>query len=234
MPYNPNIQHVYGEVTAGGESDVNVTNDPLNVAVTNAPSVNATIVGTPTVNATVTGTTTTATAPINADAGGRTRISSITTLFDGKTLNADDERLFENVGTGTGLFSNNSYTMSVTAGQHFIRQARRFNPYFSGKSQLFEPTFDNFQPQAGVVKRAGYFSSNAVAPFDSDKDGAWIESDGTTIRLIVSNFGAETLNLPLTSWSGYANLAEYQNVANWQNFTVIRQNINGLCIGSSI
>jgi hypothetical protein len=128
--------------------------------------------------------------------------------------------LFQNVGTGTGTYSNNAYTMSVTAGQYLIRQSLRFNPYFSGKSQLFEPTYDNFQPEAGVAKRAGYFSSNAVAPHDSDKDGAWIESDGTTIRLIVSNFGTEKLNLPYTSWSGYDDLAEYKVLANWQNFTV--------------
>jgi hypothetical protein len=228
-------------VTISGTPTVSATisNTP-NVAVTNTPSVNATVVGTPSVNATVVGTpnvavtntptvnigtmpsvtATTSSAPINSDAGGRTRISSITTLFDGKILNADDTLLFQNVGTGTGTYSNNSYIMSVTAGQYLIRQARRFNPYFSGKSQLFEPTYDSFHPEAGVVKRAGYFSSNTVAPHDSNKDGSWIESDGTTIRLLVSNFGTEKLNLPLTSWSGYANLAEYQTPANWQNFTV--------------
>lgn len=41
MPYNPNIQKVYGEVSVtGGGGDVNVTNDPLDVAVTNTPTVN--------------------------------------------------------------------------------------------------------------------------------------------------------------------------------------------------
>ena len=154
---------------------------------------------------------------INADAGGRTRVSQITTLFGGKKLNADDPLKWVTVGTGTLTFQQNKALMEVTAGQYLIRQSPHYNPYFEGKSQIVEPTFDNFQPQAGVVKRVGYFSSNAVAPYDTNKDGFWIESDGTTIRLIVSRFGVEVLNLPWTEWDAYAAISTY----NWQNFTVM-------------
>lgn len=155
------------------------------------------------------------------DPSGRLRVGSLTTLLDGKTLNVDNTLLFETVGTGTGAFATNLFNMSVTAGQYLVRLSKRFNPYFSGKSQLIEETFDNFQPQSNVVKRVGYFSSNAVAPFDTTKDGIWIESDGTTIRLICSKAGTETLNVAITDWSGYADLGEYQTLATWQNFTVI-------------
>lgn len=105
------------------------------------------------------------------DPSGRLRVGSLTTLLDGKILNADNTLLFETVGTGTGAFATNLFNMSVTAGQYLIRQSKRFNSYFSSKSQLVELTFDNLQPQSNVTKRVGYFSSNAVAPFNSSKDG---------------------------------------------------------------
>lgn len=154
------------------------------------------------------------------DPSGRLRVGQMYTLLDGKILNADNTRLFETIGTGTGAFSNNKFSMSVTSGQYLIRQSKRFNPYFSGKAQLIEETFDNFQPQVGITKRVGYFSSNAVAPYNSNKDGIWIESDGTTIRLICSRDGTETLNVPITEWTGYDNLAEYKTLTTWKNFSV--------------
>lgn len=148
------------------------------------------------------------------DAGGRTRVAQITTLLDGKVLNEDDTNLFENVGSGTATHSNNKVNLSVTSGQYIIRQSRRFCPYFAGKSQLIEVTFDNFQLQNGVIKRSGYFSSNPIAPYDSNLDGIWIESNGTNskYKVICSRNGVETLNEDITSlMSGY----------NFQNFTVV-------------
>lgn len=43
--------------------------------------------------------------PIGIDAGGRARVSQLTTLGDLKTLNADDTDLLETVGTGKGILS---------------------------------------------------------------------------------------------------------------------------------
>lgn len=131
-------------------------------------------------------------------------------------MNADETYRWASVGTGTVTFSQNKAVMDVTAGQYAVRQSPHWNPYFSGKSQFIEATFDNFHAQTGVVKRVGYFSSNAVAPYDSAKDGVWLESDGTTIRLIVARAGTEVLNKPLAEWDQAALMASY----NWQNFTV--------------
>lgn len=158
---------------------------------------------------------------VSQDASNRTRVAQSLTLHDGKTLNADNVETWDNRGTGTGLFTGNKYNLSVTSGQYFIRQTKRFANYLSGKSQQVEITFDGFGPQTGVTKRVGYFSSNAVAPFDSAFDGFWLENNGTTITLKVSRSGTETLSVPLEQWSGRASLAEYSTLTNWNNFTVV-------------
>lgn len=200
------------------------------------------------------------------DAGMRLRMSQLTTLGDYKTLGADEALLLENVGTGTGSWANNTYSMSVASGQYLIRKTRKYHPYLSGKSQQVELTVIGFTGTISLVvqnngvdvfrvaqtswnintlaghdwstfnvvifdflwlggamlrtfvvtadgiilvdmrnvagsiaglifkspnhpiryeirsdgvnttKRMGYFSSNAVAPYDSNKDGFWLES----------------------------------------------------------
>ena len=157
---------------------------------------------------------------IGIDAGGRQRVSQLTTLMDGKVVNGHTPLIFESSGTGTHTLGNSKNDMAVTSGQWSIFASKRFYPYFSGKSQTVECTFDTFGAQADVVKRFGYFSSNAVSPFDTTYDGMWCENDGSTIRLKMARAGTSTLDVPITSWSGYANLGEYQNLANWDNFTV--------------
>jgi hypothetical protein len=159
-------------------------------------------------------------ASVMSDAGGRLRVSGLTTLADGKTLNSDNTHIFDNKGTGTGLWGQNKYNMTVTAGQYFIRQLKRYAPYFSGKSQIVECTFDNFQVEANVVKRVGYFSSSAVAPYTANFDGFYLENDGTTIRLIAQRDGtnpATTVNIPMANWDNAAAAQAY----NWENFTVV-------------
>ena len=152
---------------------------------------------------------------IGLDASGRVRIGQLTTLADLKTLNADDTLLLENTGTGTGVFSINKYSMSVTSGQYLIRRSYRYYPYFSGKSQQVEFTFDSFQPEANVTKRAGYFSSNAVAPYDTDKDGVWLESAGGIVTLKIARAGTETLSVAQSAWN-YDALAGHD----WSAFNV--------------
>jgi len=156
-------------------------------------------------------------ATVTLDAGGRVRISQMTSLLDGKILNGDNPFLFDNQGTGTGTYANNKYNMSVTSGQFRVRQSKRFNPYFSGKSQFVECTFDNFQLEANTVKRAGYFSSSAVSPFTASYDGFYIENDGTTYRLKADRNGTPTIDIPWTSWDNYDLISGY----NWSNFTVV-------------
>lgn len=150
------------------------------------------------------------------DAGARQRVSQVTTLADLKVLNSDDTLLMESTGTGTGTFGNNKYAMSVTSGQYYIKRSRRYYPYFSGKSQLIECTFDGFQPEANVTKRVGYFSTNAVSPYDSNKDGFWLESAGGAVTLKCSRNGTETLSVAQTSFNGDA-LSGHD----WSGFNVI-------------
>ena len=153
------------------------------------------------------------------DASGRARVSEITTLFDGKTIGADDTQLWGISGTGTNTFSNNTNVMSVTANQFLIRSSNFYLPYFSGKAQTVEMTFQNFQIQTDVIKRIGYFTSNAVSPFNLEKDGFWLESNGTTnkITLEIANFGTSILSTELTEFEGYELTKNYD----WSKFTVV-------------
>lgn len=158
---------------------------------------------------------------ISVDAGGFLRVAQQTTLADLKILNHDKPDIWENAGTGTGTFVTNKFNMNVTSGQWYVRQTKRRYAYFSGKSQRVEQTFDGFGINANVTKRVGYFSSNAVSPFNSSYDGFWLENNGISIVLKCARLGVETLSVDITDWSGYAQLAEYQNLSTWNNFTVI-------------
>ena len=64
------------------------------------------------------------TANFSYDASGRARVSELTTLFDGKTIGADDTQLWGIAGTGTNTFTNNTNVMSVTANQFLIRSSK--------------------------------------------------------------------------------------------------------------
>ena len=169
-------------------------------------------------------------SPFGYDASGRTRVAQLTTLLDGKVLGEDDTLLFETVGTGTATFGSNKVNMAVTAGQYLVRQSTRFNPYFSGKAQTVEETFENFQNETDVIKRVGYFSSNAVAPYNTNLDGVYIESDGvnSTYKLLVLNNDSAKLDLDWTLWDNYAAISGY----NWANFTVT--SIDFLWLGGAV
>ena len=152
---------------------------------------------------------------VSTDTGGRQRVSQLTTLFDGKTLAADEPFLWDNAGTGTFTFQHNKMQMTVAAGQYCLRQGKIFTPYFSGKPQFVEPTFDTFAPEPGVVKSAGYGSRSIVAPYVVEFDGWKLESSDT-IYLVVCNFGTEVLRVPLSQMDGYDEMINYD----WNNFTV--------------
>lgn len=154
---------------------------------------------------------------INFDAAGRQRNSLITTLFDGKTLTADDTNIWETVGTGTSGLVNNKFGMSVTSGQFVIRRSKSYISYFSGKSLIVELTMDGFQSEVNTIKRAGYFSSNTTTPWDTTKDGFWLENDGITISLQIQNSGVSILSLPLYKWDNYDKIKNYD----WSKFTVL-------------
>lgn len=151
-------------------------------------------------------------------------VAQLTTLHDGKILNRIYPEINEIQGTATGTFDNNKYNMAVTSGQWMVHQTRRFLPYFSGKPQKVELTFDKFAPQANVIKRVGYFSSNTVSPFDSTYDGFYLESGNGTIKFVIKRDGVTVIDADITTWSNYSLLSNYQTLAEWDNFTVIEFN----------
>jgi len=150
------------------------------------------------------------------DAGWRIRVSTLKTLFDGKILNQEDDLIWDTKWTGTATYQNNTIKMEVTAGQYLVRQSKIYSPYFAGKWQIVEFTFDNFQVETGLEKRVGYFSSNAVAPYTSNYDGFVLENDWTTINFRVVNNWTDTLNLDWTQWDNYDLISSYD----WSKFTV--------------
>lgn len=155
---------------------------------------------------------------ITKSVSGSIRTSQLTTLFDGKILNSDDTNLWDTTGTGVATFQNNTHLLSVTPGTFLIKQSKRMFPYFSGKVQVVEQTFDNFQHEAGVIKRAGYFSSSGTSPFDQNFDGFFLEMDQNGLLAIKSfNFGASTANIPFEQWHNYLLLKNYD----FSTFTVI-------------
>jgi hypothetical protein len=155
----------------------------------------------------------------NINLDGQTRSAQTLTLFDGKILNAEDTYKWDTKGTGTATYGDNAVNLTVTTGQYLVRQSRAFTPYFAGKPQIVEGTHINFAIEAGKVKRFGYFSSNAVAPYDSSKDGFWIEADGVTdntYKLVTSFNGTVTHSVAWTDWDDYDAISAYD----WSKFTV--------------
>jgi len=150
------------------------------------------------------------------NAFGSMNVASKKKLFDGKIAGADDLNVWDNVGTGSFTYNNNTINMSVNAGQYCVSQAKRNAPYFSGDPQFIEITLDGFQTEADVVKRFGAFTSSAVAPYDTDYDGYWIENDNGAISMKSANNGTITTNKAFPSWTNYALIQSY----GWSSFTV--------------
>jgi hypothetical protein len=151
------------------------------------------------------GGTVNATIDQNLDATGRLRVSELTTLIDLKQT-VDKLPLFfdeEIGGGGTSVHStlNAETVLSVTNNNDYvIRQTKmRFN-YQTGKSYLILETFDSMELQTDVIKRVGYFNSNTVAPFDSDKDGFWLESSDK-IYTVVEKSGTITSKTEQADWN---------------------------------
>lgn len=145
------------------------------------------------------------TSVINLDAGGRARTSEQTTLIDLKQIHDDLPNIMdtETGGSGVSVFDidESHVTLSVAnSGDFGIRQTKmRFN-YQSGKSFENFHSIERFEPQAGVVKRFGYFNSSTVSPFDSVKDGYYFESSNGTVKFIVSKNGTENYNVDQANW----------------------------------
>lgn len=143
--------------------------------------------------------------PLNLDAGGRLRVSELTTLIDLKQLADKNPIFFDEVIIGGATSVHTpivaSTLMSVTInGDAVIRQTKmRFN-YQSGKSLLVFNSFDRFQPQTNVIKRVGYFNSNATSPYNNSKDGVYVESSNGTVYVVVERTGTVVSKIAQADW----------------------------------
>lgn len=146
--------------------------------------------------------------PSNRDAFNRERVSELTTLIDIKQL-WETPALFidiEEIGTGSTTYNSGdaSTTIEVAANNDKVvhQTKQRFN-YQSGKSLQSLQTCYGFQPEAGVTKRIGYFSSSTTTPFSATLDGWFLESTETGITLNIYKSGTPTLDaLKQEDWNG--------------------------------
>lgn len=142
----------------------------------------------------------------NIDAFGRLRVSQISSQLDLKQLH-DQLPLFydtEVIGTGTANHSTTSASTVLTTAatsDAAIIQSKQFGNYQSGKSQQVLATFSGFAHDENVTKRIGYFTNRtATTPFDSNKDGLWLESDGNNYKAVMSLNGVSTA-VNQSSWN---------------------------------
>lgn len=133
----------------------------------------------------------------NLDAFGRQRVSEPFTLFECKQISDNAPLFFDELTSGSGSASHSptdaATTMTVAAdGDYAIRQTyRRFN-YQAGKSFLVLLTGILGEPVADTVSRIGYFNTLSSAPFSSDIDGLYFESDGETVSFNIAKSGVVT------------------------------------------
>lgn len=141
----------------------------------------------------------------NIDAFGRLRVSDLTAFLDIKHP-YDKLPLLVNEKTGggaTSIWSNHSVVMSTSSNADFVvRQSIKCGAYQSGKSQLFEASFSNFNIETNVIKRVGYFTSGTVSPFNTSLDGFFLESNGieNKISFQIWREGTNILDVPSNLW----------------------------------
>ena len=144
----------------------------------------------------------------NLDAFGRLRVSNITTLLDvthkyDKSPKIMDEEV--SAGSTSTYISSGSCVEMVVGGVngYVIRQSKTKATYQPGKSQIFEASFSNFNLQSGVTKRVGYFTSTTASTFNTNFDGFFLESDGTTsvISFQIWRGGTNIYSANTSSWN---------------------------------
>lgn len=142
----------------------------------------------------------------NIDAFGRLRVSSITSVLDIKHT-FDKNPLIVNEATGgtcSSIFEEQyaRVKMSVGSDGYVVRQSKIHATYQPGKSQLFEASFSNFQIENNIIKRVGLFESTTSAPYNSQFDGFFLESNGVTNKISFNIYRSGTLiySSDTTNW----------------------------------
>lgn len=145
---------------------------------------------------------------VNLDAFGRLRVSEGTSILELSQVYDKRPRLVNEVTGGTVTSNhdavNSCVVMSGTgANSYVIRQSYMVAPYQTGKGQLFEGSFSNFQLQTNVIKRIGQFTASSGSTFFSNPDGYFLESNGVTnvISFQVWKTGSLTFSAATTIWN---------------------------------
>lgn len=137
--------------------------------------------------------------PANADAFGRTRVSTPLTLFD-SSHRYRDNNLWESLIVGTGSTVGFATTQGLvnigigtTAGCSVIRETTKVFSYQPGKSLLVLNTFVMNPPKTNLRQRVGYYGAD---------NGMYFEVDGTTAYFVERSLsiGTET-RVPQTEWN---------------------------------
>lgn len=140
----------------------------------------------------------------NLDAFGRLRVSDVTSLLEIKHIYDKQPLLVDEIlsGGATSVFGNSSVTMTVSPEEYVVRQSFRTGIYQPGKSQIFEASFSNFEIQNNTIKRVGYYSSTAAAPYNSVFDGFFLQSDGINDKITFEIWrnGTNVVSADTTSW----------------------------------
>jgi hypothetical protein len=127
-----------------------------------------------------------------------------------------------NGGTIAYNATKNSASLDVTAasGDVAIIQSKQFHPYYPAHAQQAVFTMIGFIPQTDVTKRIGYFSSDTVSPFDTVKDGFYLESSGGVVSLVISK-GGTAITIPQSAWLDPLNGTGSSGLTvDWNNFQV--------------
>jgi hypothetical protein len=134
---------------------------------------------------------------------GRVTTANEQTVFDSKHLKDKLPLLYneEIIGAGTSVWNTNLVQMNVTSGTDTVirKSYRNFN-YESGIPINFTFTFSRFESQTNVTKRFGCYTSAITTPFNSDFDGAMIETTGTQTALKIFRSGVQIEEILKTNW----------------------------------
>ena len=157
------------------------------------------------------------------DAGGRRRVSQLETLGDYKHNYGTIPLLMDNetIGTGTATYEVSKSHIRMTTSANLdtvIHQSKQWHDYQAGKSHNEEFLLSSFAVQTNIVKRFGYFSSNIITPFDSNKDGFYLESEGVTdneVKFVIMIDNTITASISQSDWD--VPIASYD----WDKITVV-------------
>lgn len=143
----------------------------------------------------------------STDLANRQRVTIPTTVANYKNLygTTTSNAVWDFKGTGSTVFENGETSLRVTAGQYRVMQSKEYHYYVAGQPMKFDITGNHFQKDTGLIKRIGCFSSNAVAPYDSNFDGIFFEANGVDDKywFKVYRRGTEVIKQEIIPPAGY-------------------------------